>query len=148
MGNNNFDGEIKLEKWDKKIKINDNGDYIILHIGDLNLINNTGKMLEDISKKYEEIQKKVEEEQDNQNKIDMTISLSSSICETINAFFNDDSLCTKVFNTNTPYIDDIFDFIFQICELIEKFTGKKIDNLKNISNKYTDAKNKRLGARI
>lgn len=153
MDNMTFDGEIKLENWDKKIKINEQGDYIIIHISDFSLVNKMSNLLEEISSDFEATQNAIKDISDNKEIVIKTQEFSEKICQKINLFFaedknNPENICIKIFNTNCPFMDDILDFLIQICNLIEKFTGKKVENLSKISNKYKKAQNKRLGSRL
>lgn len=153
MDNMSFDGEIKLENWNKKIKINEKGDYIVINAGDFSLVNKMSNLLEEISREFEELQNIAKDISDNRERVIKTQEFSESVAQKINVFFatdknNPENICIKIFNTDCPFIDDIIDFLTQICSLIEKFTGKKVENLKKLSDKYKKAQNKRLGSRL
>lgn len=147
MGNNTaFDAEIKINNWTKIIKVNEQGDTISLNIGDNSFNKNIVILLNDIQNISKELTEANEKFTDEQfvDKLDFINLKTMEISEKIDSFFGEDT-CIKVFKTNTPYIDDVFDFIFQISELIEKFTGEKIDNLDNIKKKFTDKQKNRKG---
>ena len=139
-----YDAELKINNWTKIIKVNEQGDTISLNIGDSSLNRNIVILLDSIQKISEELSIVNEKFNDEQliEKLDYVNLKMSEASEKIDSFFGENT-CIKVFRTNTPYIDDIADFILQICELIEKFTGEKLDNLENIKKKFTDKQKNR-----
>lgn len=146
--NISYDAELKINKWVKIIKVNEQGDTISLNIGDnsliknlvilINNIQNIGIELIEAKEKFKDDYK----EEDLIEKLDFINLKMSEISEKIDSFFGFDT-CMKVFRTNTPYIDDVIDFLYQISELVEKFTGEKIDNLDNLKKKFTDKQKNR-----
>lgn len=145
MSNTNvYDAEIKVNNWVKTIKINEQGDTISINIGDASLSKNIMVLLADLQKISEDLSNLNDKFTDDQllEKLDyMNLKISES-SEKIDLFFGAGT-CMKVFKTNTPYIDDIIDFITQICELIEKFTGEKLENFENTKKKFIDKQKKR-----
>lgn len=139
-----YDAEIKVNNWAKIIKVNEQGDTISLNIGDTSLNKNLVILLNDIQNISEELSNANEKFTDEKliEKLEFINVKTIEISEKIDSFFGVDT-CIKVFKTDTPYIDDVFDFIFQICELIEKFTGEKVDNLENIKKKFIDKQKNR-----
>lgn len=141
MENKIYDAEIKVEvnKWNKVIKVNEDGDTITLNVGDVTLNSRLCKLLKDIQTSSEELSKS--EHSDDPDSVLETLELmvekQKYIAIKIDEFFGKDT-CYKVFKTNTPYIDDVMDFMFQMLPLIEKFTGQKMQNLENIQKKYID----------
>lgn len=140
MENNNiYDAEIKVSKWNKVIKINDEGDTITLNISDCTLNARMVNLLNEIQTTMEETSKSEKNFSEDEvlKKLDFINSKQSLIADKVNNFFGED-ICYKVFKTNTPYIDDILDFVLQLCNLLEKFTGQKVANLEKIQSKYLD----------
>ncbi|MDE7425383.1 MAG: hypothetical protein K2N51_17125 [Lachnospiraceae bacterium] len=143
-----YDAELKVNNWVKVIKVNEQGDTISLNIGDNSLIKNLVTLINDIQnigKELNEAEKKFGEdyeEEEFMRKLDFLNLKMAETSEKIDSFFGFDT-CMKVFRTNTPYIDDVMDFLFQISDLIEKFTGEKVANLENIKKKFTDRQKNR-----
>lgn len=142
--NNIYDAEIKVSKWNKVIKINEEGDTINLNVGDCTLNTRIFNLLNEIHEISEELSnaEKNFSEDEVLKRLDFINTKQSFIADKINNFFGKDT-CYKLFKTNTPYIDDILDFMLQICNLLEKFTGQKVANLEKIKNKYLDKQKNR-----
>lgn len=139
-----YDAELKINNWVKIIKINEQGDTISLNIGDASLNRNIVILLNSIQKISEELSNVNERFTDDQldHKIDFITLKMTESTEKIDSFFGKGT-CMKVFRTNTPYIDDIADFIIQMCDLIEKFTGEKLENFEKTKNTFIEKQKKR-----
>lgn len=128
-----YDGEIKIQRGIKRIKLNENGDYLELRINDFTLTRRYSEFLEEVQKIIN--LDKETESLGTSEKLKLLEEKQTMVAQKINSFFGDD-ICQKAFGTNCPYIDDITDFLMGISELIQKFTGEKISNFKKIEDKY------------
>lgn len=132
-----FDGKISLSRGYKRIQINENGDYIDLQINDATFIRSYAKLYKDI----EEIIKNLSnidfdsKEFDTDKKLELLETQQLLICKKLNNFFNDD-ICKKAFGTSTPCIEEIFDFLSQLADYINKYSEEKINNINKIQSKY------------
>ena len=128
-----YDGEIKLQRGIKRIKLNEKGDYLELRINDFTLTRKFSEFLEEVQKIINV--GKESESLETLEKLKLLEEKQTMVAEKINNFFGED-VCQKTFGTNCPYINDITDFLMGISELIQKFTGEKISNFKKIEDKY------------
>lgn len=139
MENKIYDAEVKISKWNKVIKLNEDGDTITINVGDFTLGSRLLKLFQDIRTMSEEIYIKKDINADDPDEVLKNLEIMNekqkNISNMIDDFFGENT-CYKVFKTNIPYIDDVIDFMFQMCKIIEEFTGQKMQNLENIQNKY------------
>jgi hypothetical protein len=109
----NFDAELSIKKESKKkIKINENGDFIEIDVDDNEFI---------------EAFHKLEKDTQNLKAIDENFDLkkeTEKICKELEKIFGK-GVILKVFSVKNPSIFMILDFIMQIDALIEKFTVNK-----------------------
>lgn len=132
---NKFDGEIKLNRWNKKIKVNDNGDYIEINIGDSTLIGRFIEMLENSKKIIENWE--ALEGTDKKEEIKEAENLHKKLAEIFENFFGVGS-CIKVFGVKYPLAEDILDFLFLVNDFVEKFISEKEEHNNEIKNKYIE----------
>lgn len=137
-----FDGEIKTSSYIKKIKVNDNGEYIEINLNDSELIENYTNMVEEISKCVEEKSESNDntEIKDVQKAIDsikQTLSIHKKIAMTLDKYMGEGT-CKKVFGVNYPTADSVFEFIVIYQDYIEKFTGEKMKSIESVKSNYLD----------
>lgn len=140
MENNKmYEAEIKVNRWNKVIKINEEGDTITINVGDSTLVSRFLKLLHDIQNVSKEIseQAKINPEDSDAllNSLELIEEKQNDIISKIDEFFGKDT-CYKIFKTNTPHICDIIDFMFQMYDIIEKFSGQKLDSFEAIQNRF------------
>lgn len=132
---NTFDGEIRLNRWNKKIKVNDNGDYIELNIGDSTLLSRFIEMLANSKKIIEDF--KTLEFTDQSKEIKEEEAVHKKLAGIFDDFFGVNS-CIKVFGVKYPLADDIINFLFLLKDYIEKFIKEREEHNKKIQDKYID----------
>lgn len=132
-----FSGEIKVKNWTKKIKINDNGDFIEVNVNDVTYISKLNKLNLDI----QDIAKSIQNVKDLD--LDSLTEPHIKIANLLREFFKDDSICNKIFGTDYPSVDSVFDFLSQLSSYIEQFMEEKIKDSEEIKNKYIDKSKKR-----
>lgn len=143
-----FDGEIKSSRYIKKIKVNDNDDYIEINLNDSELLENYTNMVQEISN-YSKTEVLNEEEEANSDDIEETInsikkslSIHKKIAETVDKYIGEGT-CVKVFGVKYPTADSVFEFLVGYQGLIEKFTGEKLKSIESVKSNYLNKLNDR-----
>lgn len=132
-----FSGEIKVKNWNKKIKINDNGDFIEVNVSDITYISKLNKLSSDI----QDIAKSIHNVKDLD--LDSLTEPHIKIANLLKDFFKDDSICYKIFGIDYPSVDSVYDFLSQLSSYTEQFMEEKIKDSEEIKNKYIDKSKKR-----
>lgn len=143
-----FDGEIKSSRYIKKIKVNDNDDYIEINLNDSELLENYTNMVQEISN-YSQTEVLNEEKESNSDDIEETInsikkslSIHKKIAETVDKYIGEGT-CLKVFGVKYPTADSVFEFLVEYQGLIEKFTGEKLKSIESVKSNYLNKLNDR-----
>lgn len=143
-----FDGEIKSSRYIKKIKVNDNDDYIEINLNDSELLENYTNMVQEISN-YSKTEVLNEETEVNSDDIEETInsikkslSIHKKIAETVDKYIGEGT-CLKVFGVKYPTADSVFEFLVKYQELLEKFTGEKLKSIESVKTNYLNKLNNR-----
>ena len=111
-----FDGEIKSSRYIKKIKVNDNDDYIEINLNDSELLENYTNMVQEISNysKSEVLNEETEVNSDDIeetiNSIKKSLSIHKKIAETVDKYIGEGT-CVKVFGVKYPTADSVFEFL-------------------------------------
>lgn len=144
-----FDGEIKSSRYIKKIKVNDNDDYIEINLNDSELLENYTNMVQEISNYSKTEVLNEEEEEANSDDIEETInsikkslSIHKKIAETVDKYIGEGT-CLKVFGVKYPTADSVFEFLVEYQGLIEKFTGEKLKSIESVKSNYLNKLNDR-----
>lgn len=143
-----FDGEIKSSSYIKKIKVNDNDDYIEINLNDSELLENYTNMVQEISNysKTEVSNENTEVNSDNIeetiNSIKKSLSIHKKIAETVDKYIGDGT-CIKVFGVKYPTADSVFEFLINYQDLLEKFTGEKLKSIESVKSNYLNKLNNR-----
>lgn len=144
-----FDGEIKSSRYIKKIKVNDNDDYIEINLNDSELLENYTNMVQEISNYSKTEVLNEEEEEANSDDIEETInsikkslSIHKKIAETVDKYIGEGT-CVKVFGVKYPTADSVFEFLVGYQGLIEKFTGEKLKSIESVKSNYLNKLNDR-----
>lgn len=143
-----FDGEIKSSRYIKKIKVNDNDEYIEINLNDSELLENYTNMVQEISN-YSKTEVLNEEKEVNSDDIEETInsikkslSIHKKIAETVDKYIGEGT-CVKVFGVKYPTADSVFEFLVEYQDLIEKFTGEKLKSIESVKSNYLNKLNNR-----
>lgn len=143
-----FDGEIKSSRYIKKIKVNDNDDYIEINLNDSELLENYTNMVQEISN-YSKTEVLNEEKEVNSDDIEETInsikkslSIHKKIAETVDKYIGEGT-CIKIFGVKYPTADSVFEFLVKYQELLEKFTGEKLKSIESVKTNYLNKLNNR-----
>ena len=143
-----FDGEIKSSRYIKKIKVNDNDDYIEINLNDSELLENYTNMVQEISNysKPEILNEETEVHSDDIeetiNSIKKSLSIHKKIAETVDKYIGEGT-CVKVFGVKYPTADSVFEFLVKYQELLEKFTGEKLKSIESVKTNYLNKLNNR-----
>nr|DAI79300.1 MAG TPA: hypothetical protein [Caudoviricetes sp.] len=143
-----FDGEIKSSRYIKKIKVNDNDDYIEINLNDSELLENYTNMVQEISNysKTEVLNEKKEVNSDDIeetiNSIKKSLSIHKKIAETVDKYIGEGT-CIKIFGVKYPTADSVFEFLVKYQELLEKFTGEKLKSIESVKTNYLNKLNNR-----
>lgn len=143
-----FDGEIKSSSYIKKIKVNDNDEYIEINLNDSELLENYTNMVQEISN-YSKTEVLNEEKEVNSDDIEETInsikkslSIHKKIAETVDKYIGEGT-CVKIFGVKYPTADSVFEFLVKYQELLEKFTGEKLKSIESVKTNYLNKLNNR-----
>lgn len=138
----NFDGEIiGLKQNNKRIKINESGDFIEIPMND----SSYPKRFRDFINKIYGFSKELENKNDSISEdelFDIATDIHAKIGREIDSFFGED-MCNKIFGTNSPYIDSILEFFEKFSGLINEFFEDRLNKFSNIQNGYMEKINKR-----
>lgn len=138
----NFDGEIiGLKQNNKRVKINEAGDFIEIPMND----SSYPKRFRDFINKIYEFSKELENKNDSISEdelFDIATDIHAKIGREIDSFFGKD-MCNKIFGTNSPYIDSILEFFEKFSGLINEFFEDRLNKFSNIQNEYMEKINKR-----
>lgn len=143
-----FDGEIKSSSYIKKIKVNDNDEYIEINLNDSELLENYTNMVQEISNysKSEVLNEETEVNSDDIeetiNSIKKSLSIHKKIAETVDKYIGEGT-CVKVFGVKYPTADSVFEFLVEYQDLIEKFTGEKLKSIESVKTNYLNKLNNR-----
>lgn len=124
MGNS-----IRVDSGTKRIEVNDDGDVILLHLGDDSFIRDFYKMADNFRQQAESV--KVDEN-DIVGNMDQVANLNTSMKEEMDKLFGEGT-CKKVFGDITPSVDLFMDFLYQLLPFFEEHTKKRVDRM----NKYS-----------
>lgn len=143
-----FDGEIKSSSYIKKIKVNDNDEYIEINLNDSELLENYTNMVQEISNysKSEVLNEETEVNSDDIeetiNSIKKSLSIHKKIAETVDKYIGEGT-CVKAFGVKYPTADSVFEFLVKYQELLEKFTGEKLKSIESVKTNYLNKLNNR-----
>lgn len=137
---------IRIERREKKVEVNDNGDYIVLPFGDQAFIPKMLELLREFDERGTEQQARaaeIAEMPDDIEKVDAAASLNLELCtkmaERVNGLFGADA-CSKIFGAGTPSIFAFADFFDQLAPIIRKYADEESkvhqERIKKYSAKY------------
>ena len=138
---------IRVERKDKRVEVNDQGDYIILPFGDQAFVPALLNMMNDFEAHVEQHRKRVEElaslPDDNAEKVADMVQINLDVCSVLAAgvdrLFGDGS-CVKIFGVNVPSLFAFADFFDQLAPIIRAFSDKeaaaRVKRVRKYSEKY------------
>nr|DAW44987.1 MAG TPA: tail assembly chaperone protein [Bacteriophage sp.] len=143
-----FDGEIKVSKYIKKIKVNENGEYLEINLNDSGLLENYTNMAYEIKTCTEsEISNKdIDVNNDNLeamiNSLKKVLSSHKKLAGIIDKYMGEGT-CKKVFGIKYPTADSVFEFLIQYQALLEQYTGEKLESMESVKSNYLNKLNDR-----
>lgn len=133
-----MDASIRVNTGEKKVEVNDNGDYITLKLGDTAFTNTLTQLIKDTHKIAVDFDNT--ELGDNPEEVAAFTEKSAEICSDvmnrIDALFGDET-CKKVFGERIPDFTAFTEFFSQIAVLVKKFEGERINESAKRLEKYT-----------
>lgn len=120
---------IRVDSGTKRIEVNDDGDVILLHLGDDGFIRDFYKLVETFQQRAESV--KVDES-DILGSMDRVTSLSAATKEDVERLFGEGT-CKKVFGDITPSIDIFLDFVYQLLPFFEEYSKNRVSKMKKYS---------------
>lgn len=120
---------IRVSNLNKKIEVNDEGEYIVLPFSDQAFPKRFFDMVESLSSMQKEIEGKSTSINDEREFVEFNSDLHQRAKEEIDKLFGADT-CKKVFGDIVPGIDLIQDFLEQLMPFFEKFSKERQKELK------------------
>lgn len=117
---------ICLNNGNKKIEINDSGDYIVIPMGDNSFPERVIKFSKDAENKYKLLVEKEIELKDSD--IEVVSKMRSEIFTSIGSMFDElfgIGSCKIVFGNIAPSHDIMLDFMEQIVPLVERYASER-----------------------
>lgn len=124
---------IRINSGTKKIEVNDEGDYILLPLGDDGFTRDFYKLLNGFQKRAEAV--KLDNE-DITGSMDQIAKLNGEMAEKVDVLFGAGT-CKKVFGDITPGVDLFMDFFYQLLPFFEENAKKRAEKM----NKYNAGRN-------
>ena len=144
--------KISVDRREKRIEVNDQGDFIVLPVGNPEFVSTLMVLLKDFDAKAaqqreraQEIQKMPEDTtQETMERLtaaaSFNLEISHDMAERVNALFGKDA-CLKVFGSNAPSLYMFADFFDQLTPYIRQFAEEEAqasqERIRKYSNKYT-----------
>lgn len=124
MGNS-----IRIDSGTKRIEVNDNGDVILLPLGDDGFVRDFYKLVDSFREKTQALNV---DDSDIIGSMDRVAGMNAGLKEQVDKFFGDGT-CEKVFGPITPGIDYFLEFFYQLLPFFEEHTQKRVSRM----NKYS-----------
>lgn len=126
---------IRINKGVQKIEVNDDGDYILLPLGDDTFIQSFYKMLDDVKKKAEtaagESSSKEESPESILGEMEKVVGVGDFLFDKTEHLFGEGT-CRKVFGEIRPGVSMFMEFFDAIIPFIEEYQRERDSRL----NKY------------
>lgn len=124
MGNS-----IRIDSGTKRIEVNDNGDVILLPLGDDGFTRNFYQLLDDFRRKAETVRV---DENDILRSMDRITDMNAGMKADVDKLFGEGT-CEKVFGDITPGIDYFLDFFYQLLPFFEEHSKKRTARMSKYS---------------
>lgn len=127
---------LRVERQEKKIQVNDQGEYIILNLDDQQFLSALLELINDFNGVAEKNEPRVREieampdgtDKERMEKVGASAAFNLEVCkdlkQRIDQTFHDD-VCRKVFGNIVPGIAAFAEFFDQLGELIKKFAEER-----------------------
>lgn len=132
----NFDGEIKIKSWIKKIKINDNGDFLCINLADSDLIKTLIEFAEQSDKKFKQLKEELKNKTELE-RIKMSFEFNTEIAHRTDEILGKGT-CLKVFNVSVPFVMDITVFLNQLVDILLPYMEERNQYMDGISKSYIE----------
>lgn len=146
------EARIRVDRREKRIEVNDAGEYIVIPLGNPEFVSTLLSLLNDFDAKAaqqreraQEIQKMPDDTKpETMERLTAAASFNLELCremaERVNALFGEDT-CQKVFGSNAPSLYMFADFFDQLTPYIQQFAEEEVqashERIRKYSNKYT-----------
>lgn len=115
---------VRIDNGSTKVEVNDQGEYIVLPLGDDGFSRRFYALVEDFKGKTEEIKA----EDDVISALDKSVSISSYMKAETDKLIGEGT-CKKVFGDITPSIDLFMDFFYQLVPFFEEYNKRRNSRL-------------------
>lgn len=132
-----------FDNGNKKVQVNEQGDYIIIPMGDNSFPQRIVEFTEEVEKIYEQLIEKEEEMSERKADITEKSKVRADIFINIGISFDrmfGNGSCLKVFGNNAPGQDLMIQFLEGLEPLVKKYA---IERQKNIEEKYGKSSKRR-----
>lgn len=120
---------IRVKNINKKIEVNDEGEYIVLPFSDQSFPKRFFELFDSLSKMQKEAETKIHDIKDERSLIDFNADIHERAKEEIDKVFGVGT-CKKVFGDIVPGIDMIQDFFEQLMPFFEEHSKENKKEMK------------------
>lgn len=124
-----MENSIRIDSGTKRIEVNDNGDVILLPLGDDGFVRDFYKLVDSFREKAQTV---TVDENDIVGSMDRVSELNAGLRDQTDKLFGEGS-CKKVFGDITPGVDLFLEFFTQLLPFFEEHTRKRVARM----NKYS-----------
>ena len=134
--------EIKVDTGVKRIKVNENGDCIELHLGDQTFATRFFEMFDRVNEKIDamqpealELDKKYKDAGELERKramCEFNVSLHKVLKDEMDNFFGEGT-CKKVFGDIVPHYNLYLDFFYQIKVFFAEYAKERVEKMSKYS---------------
>ena len=136
---------IRVQRNEKRVTVNERGDYIIFRPGDPGFIDALMSLGEEFQNFVSENSSRLEEakaDTSDENRVTrvavkLNLEMSQLAAEKINALFGPDA-CMKIFGTETPSDALLTDFFEQATPLMQQYAAEESARSQERIRKYTE----------
>lgn len=147
------DATIMIDAGTKVIGVNDNGETILLPLGDQEFTRSFLKLMQEFSEKAQEISEQIKAVKEDTDKVtqlvtvaDLNLTICRQMKERVDAVFADE-VCRKVFGDIVPGLDAFSEFFEKLSPFVLEHQKNMRDKSEERIKKYTEKydKQKTLG---
>lgn len=133
--------KLSIDNGTKRIKVNDQGEYIMLPCGDQEFISSFLGLMNEFGEKSGQLAQSIREE-DLSKAAALNLQTCDAFKQRVNEVFRDDRCCQKVFGDITPSVTAFMEFFGQLMPFIESYNNERTASIERIS-KYTAKYNRK-----
>ncbi len=134
------DMRISISSSVKKIEVNDQGEYILLPLGDQVFISGLLNLMRKFSESADEVEKAFRTAGEDAGSVSEAVALNLNTCEGIktevDALFKDE-VCKKVFGDIVPSLTAFSEFFDKLAPFVKKYSDEKARETRERIKKYT-----------